>query len=173
MKLKLTHRLLALAGLALPGKPAADIGADHGYLPAYLALNGICPLVIATDRAEGPLNSARALVQFLCLESRVKLRLGPGLSVLEPGEAATVILAGMGGGSIIDILEASSAVWGSAERLVLQPQKDAPALRRFLSKNGWRIVAEEIAQDGGFYYEMMAAEKGGQVLSEKESEFGP
>ncbi|MCL2817758.1 MAG: class I SAM-dependent methyltransferase [Clostridiales bacterium] len=173
MKLNLSPRLLALAGMALPGKPAADIGTDHGYLPAHLALNKICPFVIATDRAEGPLGAARSLVEFLCLESAVELRLGVGLRVLEPGEAATVFLSGLGGRNIMDILEASPAVWASAERLVLQPQKEAPALRRFFSKNGWRIVEEEIVREGGFFYEIMAAEKGEQALSEKEAEFGP
>jgi len=173
MDLNLSPRLLALACLVLRDKPAADIGADHGYLPAYLALKRICPRVIASDRAAGPLAAARALIGSLGLEHLVELRLGEGLSVLAPHEAATVCISGLGGENIRGILSDSPKVWASAERLVLQPQKDAPALRRFLTQNGWRITAEDLVYEGGFYYEMMAAEKGTQELSEKEAEFGP
>ena len=47
MQIKLNDRLQAAADLVIPGLPAADIGTDHNYLPAYLVQNSICPYVIA------------------------------------------------------------------------------------------------------------------------------
>ena len=173
MLVKLDDRLKAVAGLVLPGRVAADIGTDHNYLPVFLVQNGICQQVIASDRASGPYRNAAALVARLNLASSIDVRLGEGLEVLKPGEAATIIIAGMGGRLLIDILAAAPAVLQAAERLVLQPQKDLPLLRYWLTGHGWRIIREEMAFDSGFYYTIVAAEHGRMELSPEQAEFGP
>lgn len=173
MQIKLNERLLSVAKLVLPGQTAADIGTDHSYLPVYLVINGVCPAVVATEKARGPYDNACQLVELLSLTRQIDVRLGEGLSVLRPGEATTLCLAGMGGYVMRDILEATPAVVASAQRLVLQPQKNAAMLRRYLQDSGWRIVAEDIAFDHGFYYEIIAAEKGRMELTEEEALFGP
>lgn len=173
MQIKLNERLLAVAKLVLPGRPAADIGTDHSYLPVYLVVNGVCPAVIATEKARGPFDNACQLVELLSLGRKIDMRLGPGLTVLKPGEAATISIAGMGGRVIRDILDSSPEVAAASQRLVLQPQKNAPLLRQYLQQSGWRIVAEDIAFDHGFYYEVMAAEPGTMQLTEEEALFGP
>lgn len=173
MQIKLNGRLLAASRLVLPGLPAADIGADHSYLPVYLVTNNICPLVIATDKASRPIENARQLVDLLSLSHKIPVRRGDGLQAIAPGEAATVVMAGMGGMLIMEMLAASPEVTAKVKRLVLQPQKNIDLLRRWLADNGWRIVAEDIAFDSGFYYVVMAAEPGKMELSEDEAEFGP
>jgi len=173
MQIKLNERLKAVANLVLPGRPAADIGTDHSYLPVYLIINNICPAVIATEKARGPFDNACQLVELLSLNRLIDMRLGPGLTVLEPGEAATITMAGMGGRIIRDILEASPEVAAASSRLVLQPQKNASMLRQFLQQSGWQIVAEDIAFEHGFYYEVIAAEPGVMQLTEDETLFGP
>lgn len=171
--MELDARLHAVAGLVLPGGLVADIGTDHAYLPAYLVTERICEGAIATDCAEGPCRSARRLIAQLGLADRIAVRLGNGLHALAPGEADTVVLAGMGGRLIVDILSASPAVTAAARRLVLQPQKNIDLLRRFLCRQGWRIVAERVAQEGGFYYPVIAAEQGRMQLSAREAQYGP
>ena len=173
MQVKLDNRLKAVADLVLPGKPAADIGADHNYLPVYLVLNGICPYVIASDRARGPYNNACQLVDLLSLSRQIDVRLGDGLSVIKPGEVATITIAGMGGFLIQDILQDAPAVLMQAERLVLQPQKNSSSLRLWLMDNDWQIVAEDLAYDNGFYYEIIAVEHGKMTLTDDQLEFGP
>ena len=172
MQIKLNERLLAVAKQILPGKPAADIGTDHNYLPVYLVINGICPAVIATDKARGPFDNASQLVELLSLGKQIQVRLGDGLEVLKPHEVATICIAGMGGCAICEILTNSPAVAKSAERLVLQPQRHAPKLRKYLIDNGWQIVAEDIAFDNGFYYEIIVAEPGQMQLNEEQIQFG-
>ena len=173
MNIKLSNRLAAVAGLVLPGKPAADIGTDHGYLPVYLIIEHICPFVVASDRAKAPLESARQLVELLSLNEQISVRLGEGISVLEPGEAATICMAGMGGATIRDVLSAHPEVLAQTERIIMQPMRGAAGLRRFLAQNGFQIVQEDLALDDGFYYEIIAAEPGQMHLTPEEEEFGP
>ena len=173
MQIKLNARLLAVSKLVLADLPAADIGTDHSYLPVYLVVNGVCPTVIATEKTRGPFNNANQLVELLSLNQRIDMRLGAGLTVLKPMEAATIIMAGIGGHVIRDIIDQVPDVAKASKRLVLQPQKNVPMLRQYLQQNGWQIVAEDIAFDNGFYYEVIAAERGTMQLTEEEMLFGP
>lgn len=167
----LTPRLAAVAGLVLPGLPAADIGTDHGYVPAYLVQQGHIPRAIASDLQPGPLEAARRTVAAEGLEDRIDLRLGPGLSVLRPGEVATVIISGMGERLVAAILDEGSLE--GVRRLVLQPMGTGEPVRAWLAENGWRLVAERLAVEGRHYYVVMAAEPGAMELSEGERLVGP
>jgi len=173
VKIKLPERLLSVASMILPGKAAADIGTDHGYLPVHLVVEGICPFVIATDRARSPLESARQLVELLSLTKTIDIRFGEGLEILEPGEVATICMAGVGGATIRSVLSDSPLVLDKTERLVLQPQRGAVGLRRWLADNGFTIVAEDLVMEDGFYYEIIGVEHGHMVLDESQTEFGP
>ncbi len=136
-------------------------------------VNDIAPKVIASDRGKRPLDSARQLISLLSLENQIDVRLGDGLSVLQPDEAEVICLAGMGGVAIKEIISAGLPLAQAAKRLVLQPQRNVPAVRRFLVANGFKIVAEDLAEDDGFYYEIIAVEPGLMELTEQEADFGP
>ena len=90
-----------------------------------------------------------------------------------PDEAEVICLAGMGGVAIKEIISAGLPLAQAAKRLVLQPQRNVPAVRRFLVANGFKIVAEDLAEDDGFYYEIIAVEPGLMELTEQEADFGP
>ncbi len=173
MQIHLDNRLLSVAKLVLPGKAVADIGTDHNCLPVYLVMNGISPKVIASDKARGPFNNACQLVELLSLDKQIDMRFGDGLQILRPGEVTTICISGMGGHLISNIIADSLDVAVTTKRLVLQPQNNISSLRRYLVDNGWRIVAEDIAVDRGFYYQIIAAERGAMQLSDEQAEFGP
>ncbi len=173
MRIKLSNRLQAVARQIPAGLRVADVGTDHGYLPVYLVVNDIAPKVIASDRGKRPLDSARQLISLLSLENQIDVRLGDGLSVLQPDEAEVICLAGMGGVAIKEIISAGLPLAQAAKILVLQPQRNVPAVRRFLVSNGFKIVAEDLAEDDGFYYEIIAVEPGLMELTEQEADFGP
>ena len=101
----LDARLAAAAAYVRPGHIAADIGCDHGKLSAWLAGSGCCPVVFAWDLREGPLQKAR----MTCAPwaDKIQFRLGSGLSVLQPGEATEIIIAGMGAETVLEILDAA------------------------------------------------------------------
>lgn len=149
----------------------ADIGTDHAYLPAYLIETGAVPRAIAGDVMPGPLEAARQTVESAGLADRIELRLGNGLQVLKPGEATTVTLCGMGGALMAELLAAVSLA--SIERLVLQPMESPERLRAWLTGHGWRISHEELVEDAGRIYVVMAAERGDQHLEPDQLLIGP
>lgn len=173
MRIKLSNRLQAVARHIPAGLSVADIGCDHGYLPVFLAINDIAPKVIAGDRNKGPLSAAGQLISLLSLENQISTRLGDGLSILQPGEAEVICIAGMGGVTITEILMADMPKAKAAKRLILQPQRNVAAVRRFLADNGFKLIAEDLAEDDGFFYEILVAEPGEMRLDDLQAEFGP
>ena len=158
----LTPRLAAVAAFVLPGAPMADIGTDHAYLPVALVATGTVPRAVATDLRPGPLSAARVTIDAAGLAARVETRLGSGLAALRGGDVATVVLAGMGGPLIADLLAAApAAVLAGVRRLVLQPMAGEAALRRRLPELGWRIVDEDLVADGGRLYLVIVAAPAG------------
>ena len=154
---KLDERLACVASLVRPGHRLADIGTDHAYLPVYLVESGVCPSAIASDIGVGPLETARQTVCAAGLQERIDLRLGNGLSTLAPGEAEDIVIAGMGGETIVEILEVAEFVRDARVRLVLQPMSHAEDLRRWLLTHGFEIVCERLVMDGRHMYPVLAA----------------
>lgn len=150
MNLRLTPRLLAVAGAVPQGARLADVGTDHAYLPTWLALEGKIPHAIATDLRPGPLEKAAQTVAQYGAADRVELRLGNGLEPVEPGEVDAVAIAGMGGETILEILAA--APWAAAKDCVVQPMTSVEDLRRGLGTVGFRIAGERIAREGKTLY---------------------
>lgn len=150
--MQLSRRLSAIAELITEGNRIADIGCDHGYLPVWLCLEGKIPGALAMDVRSGPLSSAREHIESNGLEDRIETRLSDGLRELLPGEADTVVIAGMGGPLMERILSEGMEVLTSVKELVLQPQSDLPHFRRFLMENGFRIVGERAVLEEGKYY---------------------
>jgi len=101
----LTSRLETIASLVTKGSKVADIGTDHGYIPVHLLKNNIVPFAILADINKGPLDNGKRFVKWNNLLDKVDFRLGSGIDVLHQGEVDEVIIAGMGGILISDILE--------------------------------------------------------------------
>jgi tRNA (adenine22-N1)-methyltransferase len=162
--MELAKRLAAAAAYVPAGSVAADIGTDHAYLPIFLVEAGLCQRVIATDLKPGPFHSALQKVTERKLEHRIDLRLGDGLKVIEPGEADVLVLAGMGGNTIREILAASPAITNTVSMLILQPMADHGDLRVWLAGNGWKIHDEQLVEENGRIYVVIAAVPGHEVI---------
>lgn len=156
--MRLSERLTRIAGFVPKGLVVADIGTDHAMLPIYLVLEGISPRAIACDLYLGPLESAKANVFLYKLANKIEIRQGDGLQPLDPGEAAVIVIAGMGGAKIIDILEASPAVLDGVLRMVLQPQGGAGIVRKWLFEHNWQIIDEDLVLENDNYYEIIISE---------------
>lgn len=159
-KLELGPRLRAIADLVPPDcRCLADIGTDHGYVPAALLLAGRVGRAVAADVGALPLDHARCTAARCGVEDRMDLRLGDGLSVLSPGEADVIVIAGMGGDTIAGILAA--APWSrDGPLLLLQPMSRAHELRRWLPERGYAVRAETLVQDKGVLYPILSAAGG-------------
>lgn len=130
----------------------ADIGTDHAYIPIYTVLNRICKKCLAADLRKGPLEMALANIKRHGLEDRIETRLGNGLNPVALTECDVIVIAGMGGPLIRDILETSPEKARKAQILLLQPNSAAEALRKWLYETGFDIVEEKLVQDAGKQY---------------------
>ena len=162
--MQLDARLAAIAAFVPHGTTLADIGADHAYLAATLVMKGIAWRAVVGDLSAGACAAARRTALTQRLTREIDVRQGDGLSVLTPGEAESIVIAGMGGALIAEILSGASAVLTSVQTLVLQPMNGAAKLRRWLYTNGWDIVDETLARAGGHLYEIIRAEHGAAEL---------
>ena len=157
MKLPISDRLLACAGFVPRGSRVADIGCDHGYLSIHLLTTGIARSCIASDVKEGPLQSAQRNARKFGVANKLEFCLSDGVSNL-PRDFDCMVCAGMGGDTMIHILEDAPWLKDSRYTLVLQCQSKTPMLRRYLSENGWRICEEAVLRDGRFLYTVMQVE---------------
>ena len=138
---------------------AADIGTDHAYVPIELIRSGRAARVIASDVRKGPLDIAKGNVAQSGLLDKIETRLGSGLSVLSPGEADTIIIAGMGGELIADILLKDDMTARQAE-LILQPMNSQYELRRWLIDNSYTILKEDLENEGKRIYNFLIVKSG-------------
>lgn len=159
----LTKRLETIKNLVSNSKITVDVGTDHGYVPISLITEKRALKVIACDINKGPLNNARANIQKAGLLEKIELRLGGGLVPCETGEADNVIIAGMGGILIKDILEESYIKAQSAEKLILQPMNSQDVLREYLINNNFSIKNEHLAIEGEKIYNII------EVVPKKET----
>ncbi len=157
---KLTPRLQKIYDIVPPCKTACDIGTDHAYIPVCLTLSGKCENAIASDIRKGPVERAKSTVSSYGAEEKVSVRLGGGLETVSENEAETIIIAGMGGLLIAQILEDSKAVARSAKTLILQPMTASTELREYLNQNGYIIEKEFIVREEEKLYTIMLVSVG-------------
>ncbi len=151
-------RLLTCAELC-KGRRIADIGTDHGYLPCYMVMEGLCDTALACDTAPLPLESAKAHIAENGLGDRVTAILSDGLEKVPADGLTDIVIAGMGGELIARILGdcgwLKSAV--PAVNLVLQPMTKWDFLRKWLYENDFLITDEKPCISGRFVYSVMQA----------------
>lgn len=162
--IKLSERLTAIAGFVEKGETVADVGTDHGFLPLYLLEKGISTFVVMTDVSRGSLEKARQSCKDAFgdeFDARLgrdfDLRLGDGLVPLRPGEIYTVIMAGMGGLLMSEIMGFDPDKTCAFGKFVLQPRNNAGKLRKWLDISGYEISGETLVRERGRICEIISA----------------
>jgi tRNA (adenine22-N1)-methyltransferase len=164
----MTRRLKVLAELCPKDAPLADIGADHGYLAQVLLQAGFSHPLFATELSDASFQSLKVSL----MDTTVTLYQADGLTNL-PRVVKTVVIAGMGGRLIIDILTKNLAIMEQINTLVLGPQRDSHLLRAWLINHGWRIEKEAFVFEDNQGYPLMVAVAGTMALSMIEAWYGP
>ncbi|MBQ3471996.1 MAG: SAM-dependent methyltransferase, partial [Clostridia bacterium] len=152
------------------GKTIADIVTDQEYIPIYLIENSLAGYVIASDINKGPLLIAGDNIKNHNLTEKIETRLGGGLSVLKENEADTIIIAGMGGILISEIIDADIEI-AKKSNLILQPMNAQYELRKYLLSHGFKITNEDIAVEGFKVYNLIEAASGEQQPFENDLEY--
>lgn len=169
----LNKRLQACAAWVTTGGVVCDVGTDHAYLAAELLRGEICKHVIASDIREGPLQAAKRTLEQAGLLEQATLKLSDGLQQIDGKDVTDVVIAGMGGETIIHIL--ASCEWiQNGVNLILQPMTKIPLLRQWLAENGYAIERENIVKENQFFYTVMQVHYDGKQrkLTSLEAEIG-
>ncbi|OOB79990.1 MAG: hypothetical protein ATN33_05275 [Epulopiscium sp. Nele67-Bin001] len=163
--MRLSKRLYNITKFVPMQTILADIGTDHCYIPIYLRQEGIVKHVFASDINPGPLDNAIKHINKYNITG-IETRLSNGLeNFTDDDSIETVIIAGMGGAMMIDILE--KACLNTVKRLILQPQLGQNKVRKFLHQKGFRIIDEEFLEDEGKFYTIIVAEVGDETYSDE------
>lgn len=172
--MRISKRLYKITEKVRKGETVADIGTDHGYVPMLLTRDGTSPHVIMSDISSGSL--AKAIETFRMTGLRTDMndfRVGDGLETIAAGEVDVLIIAGLGGFTIIDILAADPEKSHSFSKLILQPRKHSGNLRYFLARNGWKITDEDLAPEGKFVCEVITAIPAAESRSDTAADLYP
>ena len=154
MQIPLSSRLRSCCNFIASGDRVADVGCDHGYLGIWLLKQGIARSVIAADVRQGPLESAKRNARKFGTAEKMSFHLSDGVQDL-PRDFDVLVCAGMGGDTMVSILDAAPWLQKESYRLVLQCQSKTPLLRSYLSDKGWYIRRETVLRDGKFRYTVM------------------
>ncbi len=155
-----SKRLLEIASLVPKNSIVLDVGTDHGYVPVYLIEQSKAKYLIGSDISKGSLEKIQAYVARRGLSHKIDSRLGDGLEVIRPFEVDTVIIAGMGGLLIQEILSNSKDVTNSINDFILQPMICAKELREYLNQHNFKIIDNRLLKEDGKYYEVIHAKRG-------------
>lgn len=157
--MELSKRLKFIADHIDKCKSIIDVGTDHGYIPIYAIKNNLCEKAIASDINKDPVKKAQLNATLEGVSKEVEVRLGGGLEPVKKGEVQGVIIAGMGGNLIKDILEKDKYKLPLFEFLILQPAQNPEVLREYLYSSGYEILSEDLCFDEGIYYELFKVKK--------------
>ncbi|MBQ2864444.1 MAG: SAM-dependent methyltransferase [Clostridia bacterium] len=167
----LSYRLNEIVKLCGRAKRVADVGCDHGKVLAELAKKKTTQFLIASDISAPSVEKAKVLLESLNYKN-FSVRVGDGCKTLtESDNLDLVVIAGMGGFEIIEILKASPI---NLNNLVLQPQNNVVKLRQYLLDNNFYIITDKVVQDKGKFYNILKVKKTEtkQHLSERAIKFG-
>ncbi len=170
--MQLEGRLKLIADLVPSCVTLADVGTDHGYIPVYCVQQGICQRAIAMDVNPQPLERADANIKKYNLTNSITTRLSDGVEQLAPGEADAVVIAGMGGQLIMNILQAGDDIITEDTYLILQPMLGAKELREFLYGKGYDICSEYVSREDNKFYNIITARRGQANASEADIYIG-
>ena len=156
----LTNRLQLIYDIIPKCNTIADIGTDHGYIPIFCVLNGIAQCALAMDVNKGPLERAKINIEKYNVSDKVHTRLSNGLEGLACGEADVIVIAGMGGPLIAEILEKGKNVITDDTTLIIQPMIAPKELREYLYGSGFEITEEYVCREQDKFYNIFKVKKG-------------
>lgn len=166
--MELKGRLKLIADKVPECGTICDVGTDHAYIPIYLVKKKVCRKAIASDVRKGPVAIASENVKKNRLDNEIEVRLGDGLQKLGRSEAEVIIIAGMGGLLITEIMAKDIQKCRNAVQLILQPMNALEVLREWLYSNGFNIIDEGLVAEEDKIYNVICAEWVGNVQIKEE-----
>ena len=165
--MRISDRLKTIADFIKDGADVADVGADHGLLEIYLINQNKTKHLLAIENKSGPFS----ILKNNLIDYDVDLSLSDGIEKI-PESVDTIVIAGMGGILICDILKAHKEKLTNVKQIVIDAHRDQELVRREITELGYHIEKEKIVYENGAYYFVMSFLKGRQSYSLSEYEWG-
>lgn len=172
--MKLSKRLAAIASFVPFDAYIADVGSDHCALPIALIKEGRIKKAVAIENKKGPFMKMRQAVDESGCANDIECSFSDGISAL-PIEVDTIVIAGMGGKQIIDILAKHQNRLCGVDTIVIDAHRDVPYAIESLAALGFRMSDEDVVLDAGVYYDIQKWERGcvERPYSAIELKYGP
>ena len=168
----LSNRLQAIHDM-LPKGVIADIGSDHGKLMIALFKSGKLVKGYAVENKKGPYQRlVKALEKEELIDKIIPL-FSDGLDDIPP-EVKHIVLAGMGGDLIIDILKKHPEKLKLISTIVVDAHGAVAKVREEISQMGFAIAEEKMIKEDEKFYEIIKFIKADiAAYSSEDLEFGP
>lgn len=148
----LTPRLAEIMKQIPDCNTLCDIGTDHAYIPIAAVESGRAKRAYATDVHQGPVERAQKNIALYGFSKQIEVRLGNGLLPILDTSAEVVVIAGMGGCLITEIISQCTDFIAACDCLLLQPMRETEVVRRYLFEQGWSFEEKLVQEDRRFYH---------------------
>lgn len=165
----LDSRLALCADFVRDGAKVADIGTDHAYLPVWLCRIGKCPSAVAADINPDPLQRGIETIEHYGMGGKITARLSNGLQNIKSDEADDVVIAGMGGELITNIMQDCNFAKDSTKHFILQPMTRSEVLIKWLCENGYEILKRDCCVAAKKCYTVLLVKYSGEIITRDES----
>ena len=174
-KINISNRLKTIGDFVIDNSKVVDVGCDHGLLSIYVYQNKKNVNIIATDINEGPLNEAKSNIKNHNLENIIETRISDGLKSIDKNEFDTIVIAGMGGNTIVDILSYDLDKTRSSKRIIIQANNNINKVRKFLVNNKFKIEDEKLVKENNIISTIILFVKSEEKIKYNDNEilFGP
>ena len=170
--MKISKRLKTLGEMIDSKDIILDVGCDHALLDVFCIKEKKCKKAYASDNKSGPLEKAKENIEFYNLKEKIETILSDGIEVV-PEDVNTIVISGMGGRSIEQILTSNKDNLKKVDYMCLSPNNEYERVRKTIMKIGYSIVEEIIIEDKKHFYLLVKTKKGKTNYSKKELKYGP
>ena len=170
--IKLSKRLKIIHDM-VPNSVVADIGSDHGKLMIALVQSGKVTKGFAVENKEGPFERLRSNLIRYKVHDKITPLFSDGIKDITR-DVNTIVIAGMGGQTIVRILKAHPEKMIHVQTIIIDAHTAVPYARKEICQMGFAIADEQIVKEDDIFYEIIKfvkAEKA--IISDEDLEFGP
>lgn len=169
---KLSKRLKIIHDM-IPNSVVADIGSDHGKLMIALVESGKVQKGYAIENKEGPFERLRSNLIRYHVNDKITPLFSDGIKDITR-DVATIVIAGMGGTSIVNILKSHPEKLVRVQTIIIDAHNAVPLARKEICQMGFAIADEKIIKEEGIFYEIIKFIKADKaIISDEDLEFGP
>ena len=170
--IKLSKRLKIIHDM-VPKSVVADIGSDHGKLMIALVQSGVIQKGFAVENKEGPFERLRSNLIKYHVDDKVTPLFSDGIKDITR-DVNTIVIAGMGGQTIVKILKDHPEKLVSVQTIIIDAHTAVPLARKEICQMGFAIADEQIVKEDNIFYEIIKFVKADiAALTNEDLEFGP